>query len=340
MTRRARLLVVVAAACILAAPPAAAAQPAERVLRVGYLSPFSAFDPQVQHSLDILRQAFRELGHVEGQGFAIERRWADGKYERLPRLAAELVQAKVDVIITVGGLPSAQAAQKATRTIPLVVTGTVDPVEAGLIASLARPGGNITGPTIIAEALVAKQLELLTEVVPKVSRVAVLWNSSNPGNARQLRAAEAAVPGLRVRLAARPIRLQPVGVRDSGELDKAFGAMTRQRADALLVLVDAILMAEREKIAALAVRHHLPAVFGFRTHAEAGGLLAYGANRVELIRQAAVYASKILKGAKPADLPVEQPTKFELLINLKTAQALGLKIPQSVLLRADEIIEK
>ena len=331
MTRRARLLVVVAAACILAAPPAAAAQPAERVLRVGYLSPFSAFDPQVQHSLDILRQAFRELGHVEGQGFAIEGRWADGKYERLPRLAAELVQAKVDVIITVGGLPSAQAAQKATRTIPLVVTGTVDPVEAGLIASLARPGGNITGPTIIAEALVAKQLELLTEVVPKVSRVAVLWNSSNPGNARQLRAAEAAVPG---------IRLQPVGVRDSGELDKAFGAMTRQRADALLVLVDAILMAEREKIAALAVRHHLPAVFGFRTHAEAGGLLAYGANRVELIRQAAVYASKILKGAKPADLPVEQPTKFELLINLKTAQALGLKIPQSVLLRADEIIEK
>ena len=331
MTRRARLLVVVAAACILAAPPAAAAQPAERVLRVGYLSPFSAFDPQVQHSLDILRQAFRELGHVEGQGFAIEGRWADGKYERLPRLAAELVQAKVDVIITVGGLPSAQAAQKATRTIPLVVTGTVDPVEAGLIASLARPGGNITGPTIIPEALVAKQLELLTEVVPKVSRVAVLWNSSNPGNARQLRAAEAAVPG---------IRLQPVGVRDSGELDKAFGAMTRQRADALLVLVDAILMAEREKIAALAVRHHLPAVFGFRTHAEAGGLLAYGANRVELIRQAAVYASKILKGAKPADLPVEQPTKFELLINLKTAQALGLKIPQSVLLRADEIIEK
>ncbi len=279
MTTRARLLLGVAAACILAAPPAAAAQPAERVLRVGYLSPFSASDPQVQRSLDILRQALRELGYVEGQGVAIESRWAEGKYERLPRLAADLVQAKVDVIITVGGLPSARAAQQATRTIPIVVTGTVDPVEAGFVASLARPGGNITGPTILAEALVGKQLELLTEVVPKVSRVAVLWNPANPGNAR-------------------------------------------------------------EKIADLAARHRLPAVFGFRTHAEAGGLMAYGASRVELIRQAAVYASKILKGAKPADLPVEQPTKFELLINLKTAQALGLKIPQSVLLRADEIIEK
>jgi putative ABC transport system substrate-binding protein len=221
MTTRARLLLVVAAACILAAAPAAAAQPAERVLRVGYLSPFSASDPQVQRSLDIFRQALRELGDVEGQGVAIESRWAEGKYERLPHLAADLVQAKVDVIITLGGLPSARAAQQATRTIPIVVTGTVDPVEAGFVASLARPGGNITGPTIIAEALVGKQLELLTEVVPKVSRVAVLWNPANPGNARQLRAAEAA---------ARGVRLQPVGARDSGEIEKAFVAMTRQRA--------------------------------------------------------------------------------------------------------------
>jgi putative ABC transport system substrate-binding protein len=301
------------------------------VARVGYLSPFSASDPQTQHSLGILRQAFRELGYVEGQGVAIESRWAEGKYERLPRLAAELVQAKVDVILTVGGLPSARAAQQATRTIPLVVTGTVDPVEEGLVASLARPGGNITGPTIVAEALVGKQLELLKEVVPTLSRVAVLWNPANSGNARQLRAAEAV---------ARGVRLQPVGARDSGEIETAFVAMSRQGADGLVVLVDAILMGDREKIADLAIRHRLPAVFGFRTHADAGGLMAYGASRVELIRQAAIYASKILKGAKPADLPVEQPTRFELLINLRTAQRLGLKIPQSVLLRADEIIEK
>jgi len=300
------------------------------VPRVGYFSPFSASDPEHQQGLDLFRLALRELGYVEGQNIAVEYRWAEGKNERLPRLAAELVQAKVDVIVVLGGVPSARAAQQATRTIPVVIAGAVDPVGTGLVASLARPGGNITGFTIFPEALVGKQLELLTEVVPKVSRVAVLWNPENPGNARQLRAAEA-VPGL---------RLEPVGARDPAEIEKAFVTMTGRRADGVIVLLDPIFLGERERIADLAMRNRLPAVYGYRWHADARGLMAYGASRVELHRQTAVYVNKILKGAKPADLPVAQPTKFELVINVKTAQALGLKIPQSVLLRADEIIER
>jgi putative ABC transport system substrate-binding protein len=232
-----------------------------------------------------------------------------GESERLSRLAAELVHAKVDVIVVIGGLPSARAAQQATRTIPIVIAGAVDPVGTGLIASLARPGGNITGSTLIPEALVGKQLELLTEVVPKVSRVAVLWNPDNPGNARQLRAAEA-VPGL---------RLEPVGARDPAEIEKAFVTMTGRRADGVLVLLDPIFVGERERIADLAMRNRLPAVYGSRLHADARGLVAYGASRVELAKQTAAYVAKILKGAQPADLPVAQPTKFELVINMKTA---------------------
>ena len=326
----ARLILVVAAASTLTVVPVAHAQRAGKVPRVGYFAAYSASDPEFQHSRDIFRQALRELGYVEGQNIAVEYRWAEGKNERLSRLAAELVHAKVDVIVVIGGLPSARAAQQATRTIPIVIGGAVDPVGTGLIASLARPGGNITGSTLIPEALVGKQLELLTEVVPKVSRVAVLWNPDNPGNARQLRAAEA-VPGL---------RLEPVGARDPAEIEKAFVTMTGRRADGVLVLLDPIFVGERERIADLAMRNRLPAVYGSRLHADARGLMAYGASRVELAKQTAAYVAKILKGAQPADLPVAQPTKFELVINMKTAQALGLKIPQSVLLRAEEIIER
>jgi ABC-type uncharacterized transport system substrate-binding protein len=326
----ARLILVVAAVSTLTVVPVAHAQPARKVPRVGYLSPFSASDPQFQHSRDLFRLALREHGYVEGQGVAIEYRWAEGKNERLPRLAAELVHAKVDVIVATGGVPPARAAQQATRTIPIVFAGAADPVGAGLVASLARPGGNITGSTIMAEALVGKQLELLTEVVPKVSRVAVLWNPDNPGNASQLRAADA-VPGL---------QLEPVGARDSAEIENAFVTMTRQRADGVVVLVDTIFLGERERIADLAMRNRLPAVYGYRLHADDRGLMAYGASRVELATQAAVYVTRILKGAQPADLPVAQATKFELVINMKTAKALGLKIPHSVLLRADEIIER
>jgi putative tryptophan/tyrosine transport system substrate-binding protein len=324
-----KLILVVAAVSALTVVPVAHAQPAGKVPRVGYLSAFSASDPEPQRSLNLFRLTLRELGYVEGQGVAMEYRFADGKYEQLPRLAAELVHAKVDVIVAIGGGPSARAAQQATKTIPIVIAGAVDPVGTGLVASLARPGGNITGLTLIPEALVGKQLELLTQVVPKVSRVAVLWNPGNPGNARQLRAAKA-VPGL---------RLEPVGARDSAEIEKAFVTMTRQRPDGLLVLLDPVFLGERERIADLAMRNRLPAVYGSRLHPDARGLMAYGASRVELHQQTAVYVAKILKGAKPADLPVAQPTKFEMVINLKTAKALGLTIPPSVLARADQVIE-
>ena len=321
---------VLAAVSILTVGSGAHAQPVGKVPRVGYLSPFSASDPDLQNSRDLFLLALRELGYVEGQNVAVEYRWAEGKNERLSRLAAELVHAKVDVIVATGGVPPAQAAQRATRTIPIVVAGAVDPVGAGLVASLARPGGNITGSTLIAEALVGKEIGLLMEVVPKVSRLAVLWNPDNPGNASQLRAAEA-ISGL---------RLEPVGARNSDEIEKAFATMTRQRPDGFVVLLDAIFLGERERIADLAMRNRLPAVYGYRLHADDGGLMAYGASRAELWKQTAVYVDKILKGATPADLPGAQPTQFELVINMKAAKALGLKIPQPVLLRADEIIER
>ena len=325
------LILVVAIVSILGVPLVAEPQPAEKLARVGYLSSYSASTSAAQQALDLFRSPLRDLGYVEGKNIVVEYRWAENKYERLSLLAAELVHAQVDVIVTVGGVPAAQAAQRATRVIPIVASGTVDPVAVGLVASFARPGGNITGPTIISDELVGKQLELLREVVPKLSRVGILWNPANPGNAQQLRAAEAAARGL---------PLEPVGARDSSEIETAFAVMTRRRTDGLVVLADTTFISERERIADLAIKSRLPAVYGWRPHAEAGGLIAYGASRVELHRQVAVYVTKILKGAKPADLPVEQPTKFELVINLKTAKALGLKVPQSVLLRADEIIER
>ncbi len=329
MERRTFLTVI--AGGLLAAPVAAEAQPAGKVYRVGYLAAGSRSDSQSQRSLDAFRQGLRELGYVEGQSIAIEYRWAEWKYERLPDLAAELVRLKVDVIVT-GIVPAIQAAKQATRTIPIVMAVVVDPVATGLVASLARPGGNITGLSMIAPELVGKQLELLREVVPKVSRVAILWNPANPGNAPQLQEAEVAAR----RLGVWP---RPLEAQGPNEIDSAFAAMTRERAGALLVLVDSMLLSQRERIADLAAKSRLPAVYGLRAHAEVGGLMAYAANALDMYRRAAIFVDKILKGAKPADLPVEQPTKFELVINLKTAKALGLKIPQSLLLRADEVIQ-
>ena len=226
----------------------------------------------------------------------------------------------------------AQAAQQATKVIPIVMTGPADPVADGLVASLARPGGNITGLAIVSHELIGKELELLREVVPKVTRMAVLWNPTNPGNLHQLRAAQAAAAALGV-------HLQPLQTRSPGEIEGAFAAMTRDRAGALLVLLDSMLLAQRERIAGLAAKNRLPAVYGLRLHVQAGGLMAYGADQLDSSRRVASYVDKILKGAKPADLPVEQPTKFELVINLKTAKALGLTIPPSLLLRADQVIE-
>jgi ABC-type uncharacterized transport system substrate-binding protein len=239
---------------------------------------------------------------------------------------------KVDVIVTNGGVPPAQAAERATKAIPIVFSGTVDPVAAGLVASLARPGGNITGPSLMSDQLIGKDLELLREVVPTVTRVAALWNPTNPGNTHQLRWAEAAA-------AASGVRLLSVEARGRAEIDRAFVAMARERAGALLVLMDGIFYDQRERIAALAAKNRLPAVYGFSAFAEAGGLMSYAASRSDSYRQTAVYVDKILKGAKPSELPVEQPTKFELVINLKTAKALGLTIPPSLLLRADQVIE-
>ena len=317
---------------LLAAPPAAAAaQPPEKVPRVGYLHPSSASDPARQRRFEAFRKGLRELGYVEGQNIAIESRWAEDKYDRLPALAADLVRVKVDVIVGVGE-QAIRAAQQATRTIPIVIAAVTDPVATGLVASLARPGGNITGLSMMGPELVGKQLELLKEVVPKISRVALLWNPSNPAGAPQLREAEVAARALRV-------RLQRLEARGSQEIDGAFAAMAKERAGALMVLVDAILVGQRTQIAELAARRRLPAVYGMREHAEAGGLMVYGANPLDLERRAATYVDKILKGRKPADLPVEQPTRFELVINMKTAKALRLTIPQTVLIRADHLIE-
>ena len=315
----------------LAAPLAVDAQQAGKVPRVGVLFAGSRSDPAFQRAVDAFQQGLVELGYVEGQSIAIEYREAQGKYERLPDLAAELVRLKVDVIVG-ATVPTIQAARQATKTIPIVMTLIADPVATGLVANVARPAGNITGLSTMAPDLMGKQLELLREVLPKASRVAVLWNPANPSNALQLREAQDAARALGV-------RLQPLEVRDPTEFEKAFAAMTRERAGALLVLSDSTLLTQRERIADLAAKSRLPAVSGMRAHAEAGGLIAYGANIFDIWRRAATYVDKILKGAKPGDLPVEQPTKFELVINLKTAKALGLTIPQALLIRADEIIQ-
>jgi len=328
-----RAFLVGTGAVLLAAPFAAVtAQPREKVPRVGYLNPGSASDPLRQRRLDAFRQGLRELGYVEGQNIAIESRWAEGQYDRYPALAADLVRLKVDVIVAQSGAAT-QAAQQATRTIPIVMALVTDPVGIGLVPSLARPGGNVTGTSFMAPDLVGKQLELLKELVPKVSRVALLRHPTNPGSAPYLREAEAAARILGV-------RLQTLEARNSQEIDSAFAAMTRERAGALLIFPDALFGTQRRQIAELAAKRRLPAIHGGTPeYAEAGGLIAYSPNILDLERRAATYVDKILKGAKPADLPIEQPTKFELVINLKTAKALGLTIPQSLLQRADEIIQ-
>ena len=317
---------------LLAAPlSTAAAQPREKVPRVGYLSPGSPSDLARQRRFEAFRQGLRELGYVEGQNIAIEPRWAEGKYARYSALAADLVRLKMDVIVAVGGRAT-QDAQQATRTIPIVMSVVIDPLGSGLVASLARPGGNVTGLTIMASDVVGKQFEVVKEVVPKVSRVALLWNPANPGSAPQVREAEGAARALGV-------RLQTLEARDPQEIDSAFAAMTKERAGALVVLTDSILTNQRSQIAELAAERRLPAIYGNSEHAEAGGLMAYSANFLDLERRAATYVDKILKGAKPGDLPVEQPANLELVINLKTAKALGLTIPPSLLQRADQVIE-
>ncbi len=323
------LSLLLLALSIVAAPPAAHAQQPAKVPRIGYLSSRSPTDNP--HLLEAFRQGLRELGYVEGQNVAIEYRFGEGRPERLPALAAELVRLKVDVIVATSP-PAPEAAKQATSTIPIVAAATGDPVAEGLVASIARPGGNITGLASISPEVVGKQLELLKEVAPKVSRVAVLQNPSSQGHPFVLRQAEGAARALGVQLHILQARTPP-------EIDAAFAAMRSQRAGGVLVLRDPLFFTRRTQIAALAAKSRLPAVYGNREHAEAGGLMAYGASGAHMFRRAATYVDKILKGAKPADLPVEQPTRFELVINLKTAKALGLTIPQLVLIRADQVIQ-
>jgi putative ABC transport system substrate-binding protein len=308
----------------------AAAQPAGKVPRVGYLAVFSHSDPTSQRGLEAFRQGLRELGYVEGQNIAIESRWAGGKDERLPALAAELVRSKVDVIVAASGAAT-HAVQQTTRTIPIVMSLVNDPVGSGLVASLAHPGGNVTGLTIMAPDLVGKRLELLKEVIPTVPRVAFLRNPGNPASAALLREAEAAAR-------AAGVKLQTLEARSPQEIEGAFAAMIRERTGALLTHPDAFFFTQRRQIAERAVKGRLPSIWG-RDYAEAGGLMGYGPNTLDLERRAATFVDRILKGAKPGDLPVEQPTKFDLVINLRTAKAIGLMIPRSLLQRADQVID-
>jgi putative ABC transport system substrate-binding protein len=321
-------------AVLLTAPLAAEAEQAAKVPRIGWLSLNRVASPS-PHLTEAFRQGLRDLGYVEGRNVVIEYRDAEGKLERLPALAAELVALQVDVIVAGGGTPTALAAKQATKTIPIVFASAGDPVGSGLVTSLARPSGNVTGLSNLAPELVGKRLEQLTQAVPGVSRVAALWQPGGLGERTDkdvLKEAEAAARTLAV-------RLQLVEARGPADFDRAFSDMTKARAGALTVLPSLMFSSERRRLVDLAAKTRLPAVYPQRDFVDAGGLMSYGPNLADLFRRAATYVDKILKGAKPADLPVEQPTKFELVINLKTAKALGLTIPQSLLGRADEVIQ-
>jgi putative ABC transport system substrate-binding protein len=314
----------------LAAPFTAGAQPRGKVYRISYVVMAT---PEEQVPLSkAFDDGLRELGYVEGRNIAVERRFAMGKQERLPALAAELAQLNVDVIVT-GSNPVIAAVKRATATIPVVMATSRDPVGSGFIASLARPGGNITGLTSDAgPEIQSKRLELLKEALPKTLRVALLWNPLPPG---------AEIYRNEVENAARKLgmNLQAVEARGRDEFEAAFAAIARQRADAVVVLPDPIFFTARIQVVALATKHRLPAVFHAREFVEIGGFMSYGSSFADQFRRAAVYVDKILKGAKPGDLPVEQATRFELVLNLKTAKALGINIPQSIMLRADRVIE-
>ena len=310
------------------------AQPAGKVYRIGFLVIGSLTSLETRVVLDAFGRGLRERGYVEGQNIVIEYRSADQKIERFPGLVAELVRLKVDLIVA-GNTAAARAAQQVTSTMPIVSFVMGDPVGDGLVASLTRPGGNITGLTFLGPGLNPKRLELLREAIPKISHVAALWHPSFFGertNQEMLKEIEAAALTLGV-------RLQLVEVRGSDEFDRAFSTMAREHADALFVFPSGTLYFERRRIVALATKHMLPSMYAAKEYVELGGLISYGASINDLARRSATYVDKILKGAKPADLPVEQPTTFELVINLKTAKALGLTIPQSLLQRADQVIE-
>jgi putative ABC transport system substrate-binding protein len=326
MNRRDTFLAIIS----LCVAPLAGAQPAARSARIGWLAPASSTDST--NLEDEFRRGLRDLGWVEGRNIVTESRYADRKIERLPALASELVNRRVDVIVAVT-FASARAAKNASGTVPIVMVAVGDPVGSGLIASLARPGGNITGRSFdVTPEMNAKLLELLKRLVPNLSRVAVLWNSASPFHFSYIKAIQGAAQ-------ASGIRLQSLTVQKPDELESAFADMVRERAGGLVVFTDAFMSAHRAQIVNLAARARLPVIYGNSLFPESGGLMSYGASFAEIWRGAATYVDKILKGAKPADIPVEQPTTFELVVNMKTAKAMGLTIPQSVLLQATRVIE-
>jgi putative ABC transport system substrate-binding protein len=325
---KAKILVYVLPALILTTIQLAEAQQSTKIPRIGYL--MTRFLDPVRS--EALRQGLRELGYVEGKTIVIEWRSAEGKLDRLPALAAELVRLKVDVIVASGPLPT-RVTKEATSTIPIVMAQVNDPVGNGFVASLARPGGNITGLSTLAPEISGKQLELLKEILPRLSRAAVFGTSTQPGNSQALREVELAAGALAV-------KLQYVDILVPRDIESAFRAAVKGRAHAVLMIVASSVVGDRrQEIVDLAVKSRLPVIYPFSSYVEAGGLMFYGANLTDLDRRAATFVDKILKGAKPADLPVEQPTKFELVINLKAARALELKIPAHLLMEADRVIE-
>jgi len=325
--KKGTLTLFISATLVLAPAYLAHAQKQASIPRIGVL----LLGAPPNANLDAFIQGLRELGYIEGKNILIEYRFAEGKADRLPELATELVQLKVDAIFTTG-TPAIFALKKATKTIPIVFFSTSDPIGTGVVASLAHPGGNITGISVLASELWPKRLELLKEISPKLSRVAMLWNKGNAGMALEAKATQEVAGPLGV-------ALQDRGVKDPNELDVVFAVMTKDRPDGFLALMDPVLNSYQKRILDFLAQNRLPAIFENRTWVEAGGLISYGANYADAHRRAAALMDKILKGAKPADIPVEQPTKFELVINLKTAKQIGVTILQSVLYQADKVIK-
>jgi putative ABC transport system substrate-binding protein len=323
-----RVFVTAAGLSLLGVPIRAVAQPASRIPRVGYL--FSFTPSAGQELWDACRQGLRELGYVDGRNIVLEPRWADGHHERLPALAADLVRLKVDIMVT-AATPASQAARTASRSIPIVFVAVAEPIKAGLVASLARPGGNVTGVSLLTPELSGKRLQLLADVLPGVGRVAVLTNPDNASHVVFLEETRAAAHTL-------GIQLQPLPARRLDEIEAVL-ARTGAGPTALIVFDDPVLWSHRKRIVSLATERRIAAMYGYRDFVDDGGLMSYGPDRIALYRRTAPYVDKILKGAKPGDLPVEQPTKFELVINLKTAKAHGLTLSPAVLQRADHVIE-
>ncbi len=318
------------AAVFLATAPLAQAQQPTKVRRIGYLSPLDLAGESSRS--EAIRMALRERGHVEGQNIAIEFRYAEGKLDRLPDLAAELVGLKVEIILAAGGDRIILAAKNATKTIPIVMSGaSLDPVEAGIVDSLARPGGNITGVTILATELTGKRLELLKEAFPNVARVAVLYDPANRASVIEVKEIEPAARAL-------GLTIQLREVRDADGFEKLFARLNKERPDGLFILSSPLMNTNQKRTVGFALKNRLPSMYSNREHVDAGGLMAYGADRSDSYRRAAYFVDRILKGAKPADLPVEQPMKFELVINLKTAKQIGVTVAPNLLARADRVI--